>query len=150
MAEPVELESEPSDGDGTDGRYICQYCHDYQGKRASVQAHIRGKTDPAHKGKSGFEKDSEPVPSTGEDKPEHGTEQNSDPTQSRINNENQDTEPEEKPDENDNGVVAGMVIGGMFVVLLWIARQTGNEDELANQIGNRAGNSTDIGDILDQ
>ena len=38
-----------------DGETLCPYCDDYSGKPDSVRGHIRAKTDPAHKGKSGYE-----------------------------------------------------------------------------------------------
>lgn len=117
MAEKIgTLENEPSDGDGTDGRFICPYCYDYQGKKASVQAHIRGKTDPVHKGKSGFENESEPAPSPEQHSSEPSTEQ--DTTQNGDGN------------DNDAGTISGLVVGAVLALAFWLAKQTGNEDQI--------------------
>lgn len=137
MAERIELDSEPSNGDGTDGRYLCPYCHDYQGKRASVQAHIRGKTDPVHKGKSGFENESEPEPSSGSST---DTEQDRDPTQNKT--EKNRTEP---ATEDDDDTVTALISGGLILVLLWVINQAGIGDELADRMTQDNGKQNSTG-----
>lgn len=106
----------------------CPYCGDYAGKPDSVRGHIRAKTDDQHKGKSGFE--------DGTDQAMQGVEQPPEPEPA--------TEPateasaEQAPDQGaspDSGGVAGLVLVGLVAVVIWLARQTGNEDRIENQFG---------------
>lgn len=123
MAEKIAQDIEPSNGDGSGGRYICPHCMDYQGKRSSVQAHIRGKTDPVHKGLSGFESESGPE-QVSENDPANRTEQNG-TTDSPDSN----REPEPETGNQDGGVMA-MVLAGTVLAVLWLAGQTGNDEVL--------------------
>jgi hypothetical protein len=103
-------------GPGSDGdRYVCPYC-DYAGQRDSVRAHIRGKTDDRHRGKSGFEDESEPVPADG-----------SAPVSSR-------TDTERAPDPDNESGMATAAVFAAITFLLWLAQRTGNEDEIRKRI----------------
>lgn len=116
----------PSETDGSDGvRFICPYCEDYAGKPDSIRAHIRGKTDELHKGKSGFEDGSEPVQADGSPAPvEREPEMEPEP------------EPKPEPEEDESGIGTWLVIGGL-TFLYWLARRTGNENTVQNRMSNR-------------
>lgn len=119
-----------------DGEVPCPICDEYHGKPESVEGHITGKSDEAHRGKIG--KDYRLVQNgvrtlSTEQNPElKGTVPIFD-----EETESNDTEPEnvtqpedeDKDEDRDQGVVATLILA-LAIAVLWLARRTGNEDEV--------------------
>jgi hypothetical protein len=121
------------------GEVPCPVCHDYHGKPESVEGHITGKSDDDHRGQIG--KDyrcvqdgtrtlwTEPnpelsgtVPVLDEEYtiPESDGEKPDNVTQPENGSEDQDDE---------NGYVGALVVG-LAILVLWLARRTGTEDQV--------------------
>jgi hypothetical protein len=119
----VEFEK-PKDGTAPseDGaQFSCPYCQDYTGKPDSVRGHIRAKTDRDHEGKSGFEDGTFAEPAN-----EPGTETGSGTDDPELE--------DDTSDDDDDGLGAALV-AGLVVLVLWLASQTGNENQVRNRFG---------------
>lgn len=107
----------------------CPYCKDYVGVPNSVRGHIRAKTDDQHKGKSGFEEGTDQAMQEAEQSPEPEPVFDKPVAEASA----------EQATDTDTGQqsqgIGGLVVAGLVIVLLWVARQTDNEDELQNRIG---------------
>lgn len=118
------------------GEYSCPVCGKYTGEQGSVEAHITGKSDPDHKGKVGKDyrvedSDGNVHLRTENGPPKAGT--------SQINELLEDPEPvqddlpDDDPDSDKSSGLATGVLIGLLIVVWWIARRTGNEDQVRNQ-----------------
>lgn len=111
--------------------FVCPYCDDYTGGMDSVRAHIRAKTDVAHKGKSGFEDESEnalreqgepPGEQSMLDPPSSPAESPAEPADDPTTGDEQAMADGDDADEQDDdgAAVATLVAIGLFVVYLWV------------------------------
>lgn len=146
--EPGEMCQEPDD----DGNYTCPICQNYTGERSSVEAHITGKSDDSHKGKVGkdFRTRDEngdlcisrnEVLRVGDGNSNQATESvdaepedvstTPEPVQSKAEQEGEDGELQNNNEpEDEDGGVAGILIGVTFALLIWLAQKTDNEDQI--------------------
>lgn len=105
----------------------CPYCNEYESESSdSVRGHIRAKTDPEHKGKSGFESETEQTldndPDSAPD-PEPVAEQTLEPEpDTRL-----DPEPDPEQDSDRDGL-SGIVIGILVFIAWRILERYTNED----------------------
>jgi hypothetical protein len=133
------------------GLFTCPVCGDFAGKRSSVEAHITGKSDEAHKGRVG--KDFRVPQANGEDllsagppvleggsgvtfmerrpapdelvSPPKGEQPT--PTETKATA----TEVVEEPDSGPRDAFAA----GVFVaILVWLLRNTGNEEQAVEML----------------
>jgi hypothetical protein len=101
----------------------CPYCDEYEAEsRDSVRGHIRAKTDPEHKGKSGFENETEQV---------LDSDQDSSPDPKAVAEQalgrDPDPEPEQESDADRDGS-SGIVAGILLLIAGYIIKRYGNED----------------------
>jgi len=102
----------------------CPYCDYETDSIDSVRGHIRAKTDSVHKGKSGFEAETEQLVNddpTGTPDPETVAEQ-------ALNGKDDGTELEPEP-ENDpeDGSNTGLFVTVLVGIALWIVKRYGDE-----------------------
>jgi hypothetical protein len=126
----------PSETDGSDrAQFSCPYCEDYAGKPDSVRGHIRAKTDPNHKGKSGFEDGTFAEPANGP-----STETGSGTDDPEL----EDDIGDDDSDRDDAGIKTGVLIGlGVIAAALakntklgeWLAEKTGNQNQFQERYG---------------
>ena len=118
-----------------DGVYFCPVCRDYTGNRTSVEAHIPGKSDPAHKGLVG--KDFRVVSRHGPDRlsihgpviRKEGEKGNGVTFLPGPDSDNQQPDSSPSPEqETGSGLFAAGVLVG---ILVWVLRSTGNDDRAA-------------------
>jgi len=132
--EPVEPDE--------NGDYTCPVCGEYTGKMESVAAHISGKSDDQHKGRTGRDyqspdengevrlynepwdrEEAVPVKDLG-DKMEASTGDNTGDDEESSDGDVDGTVAEQV---SEKGTTLGLVFGA--VILYWIVRNTGNETQ---------------------
>jgi hypothetical protein len=129
--EPKDIAQEPDD----QGRYTCPVCRDYTGPRSSVEAHITGKSDSDHKGQVG--KDYRVRDGDGElhisDSPVFRV---GDRDRTVENNgTGDDPELEDDTSDDDSDDLGAALVAGLVVLVLWLASQTGNENQVRDRFG---------------
>jgi hypothetical protein len=146
--EPGELCQEPDDN----GDYTCPICQDYTGGRTSVEAHITGKSDDSHQGKVGrnfrtrdengdlcisekeifsLEDGSSNQATKSIDAEPEDVSTTPEPVQSKAEQEGEDGELQNSNEpEDEDGGVAGILIGVTLALLIWLAQKTDNEDQI--------------------
>ena len=132
--------------------YTCPICQDYTGGRTSVEAHITGKSDDSHQGKVGrnfrtrdengdlcisekeifsLEDGSSNQATKSIDAEPEDVSTTPEPVQSKAEQEGEDGELQNSNEpEDEDGGVAGILIGVTLALLIWLAQKTDNEDQI--------------------
>jgi hypothetical protein len=132
--DPEQAETRAQEPD-ENGHYTCPVCQDYTGEQGSVEAHITGKSDEAHKGRVGKDYRVEDVDGNlhvAEDyvPPKIGTERFE---EKMIPDDDPELE-DDTSDDDDDGLGA-VLVAGLIVLVLWLASQTGNENQVRDRLG---------------
>jgi len=131
------------------GLFTCPVCGDFAGKRSSVEAHITGKSDNAHKGRVGKDfrvpqANSEDLLSAGPPVLQSGggvtvMDDAEDPTKLVSPPENEqvtleDTSPAEVEEQADTGNRDAFTAGVLVGILVLLLRYTGNEEQAVKML----------------
>lgn len=150
----VSFEEVPDDGPDLvqrpdNGLFTCPVCGDFTGKRSSVEAHITGKSDDAHKGRVGKDfrvpqANSEDLLSAGPPVLQSGNgvtiiDDAADPSKlvsppetGKVTQEAKSAAQDvQEPDSSKRDAFAAGVFVGILVLLL---RYTGNEEQAVNML----------------
>ena len=121
------------------GEVPCPVCHDYHGKPESVEAHITGKSDDDHRGQTGKDyrcvQDGTRTLWTEPNAELKGTVAVLDEEYTVPENDGKEPDNVTQPDDGDgdqedkDGIVAALVVT-LAIVVWWLARRTGTEDEV--------------------